>query len=471
MTLFDDISLSKLQEDVHQALKLWHSADPDTSPLDYLYLFQQIQRHSASNTRQATNELLLDALKALEAEHGEDADLLRLRFLDGMVMHAVANQLNLAESTANKKQRQTIRRLAVILCAQERQARAECQAILERRLALPPSTQLIGVEKPLKNLLNLLGSSDPPYLISIEGLGGIGKTALANALVREIALTSRFYDIAWVSAKQQEFLPGIGVQQTGRPALDIDTLTDTLLAQLGDPDTGLGSPPQKMAALSELLKKQPYLVVIDNLETVADYQTLLPVLRQLANPGKVLLTSRHSLQAHSDVSCLHLQELSRADTLAFLKHEAKVRSLSALANAPQPHLESIYEVVGGNPLALKLIVGQICALPLSRVLEGLRQARGKKIDELYTHIYRQAWQTLDVSSRQLLLVMPLAQNGTIDQLVTVSGLEMDEIYPAIEHLVTLSLLEVSGDIEQRRYRIHRLTETFLLTEVTRWQSE
>jgi hypothetical protein len=469
VTRVDAISRSKIQGDVHSALKLWHSADTDTSPLDHLYIFQQIQRQG-SNARQATNELLLDALKALEAAHGEDADLLRLRFLDDTPMHAVANQLNLAESTANKKQRQAIRRLASILCTQERQAREEGQANLERRLSLPPSTQLIGVEKPLKNLLNLLSSPDPPYLISIEGLGGIGKTALANALVREIVLTGRFYDIAWVSAKQQEFLPGIGVQQTGRPALDIDTLTDTLLAQLGDPNTCLGSPQQKVAALNKLLKKQPYLVVIDNLETVADYQTLLPVLRQLANPGKVLLTSRHSLQAHSDVSCLHLQELSRADTLAFLKYEAQVRSLSALANAPQPHLESIYEVVGGNPLALKLIVGQICALPLSQVLEGLRQARGKKIDELYTHIYWQAWQTLDVPSRQLLLVMPLVQNGAIEQLVTVSGLEMDEIYPAIEQLVTLSLLEVSGDIEQRRYRIHRLTETFLLTEVTRWQS-
>ena len=40
---------------------------------------------------------------------------------------------------------------------------------------------------------------------------------------------------------------------------------------------------------------------------------------------------------------------------------------------------------------------------------------------------------------------------------------------ALDHLVTLSLVEPGGDITRRRYRIHRLTESFLLTEVARWQ--
>ncbi|NIP25291.1 MAG: hypothetical protein GWN55_14600 [Phycisphaerae bacterium] len=41
---------------------------------------------------------------------------------------------------------------------------------------------------------------------------------------------------------------------------------------------------------------------------------------------------------------------------------------------------------------------------------------------------------------------------------------------ALDELVALSLVEVGGELERRRYRIHRLTETFLLTEVTKWQS-
>jgi hypothetical protein len=89
---------------------------------------------------------------------------------------------------------------------------------------------------------------------------------------------------------------------------------------------------------------------------------------------------------------------------------------------------------------------------------------------LYTHIYWQAWHALDPASRQLFLIMPLAQDGTLSQLTTLSELEIAELNQALAQLTTLSLIEARGDIEQRRYRIHRLTETFLLNEVVKWQS-
>ena len=131
---------------------------------------------------------------------------------------------------------------------------------------------------------------------------------------------------------------------------------------------------------------------------------------------------------------------------------------------------SIYKVAGGNPLALKLIVGQICVLPLSQVLQNLKQARGKAIDDLYTYIYWQAWHALDTASQKLLLIMPLVQGGTFEQLAALSEFLRDELEEALDHLIRLSLVEVRGDFEQRRYQIHRLTETFLLHEVIKWKS-
>jgi hypothetical protein len=89
---------------------------------------------------------------------------------------------------------------------------------------------------------------------------------------------------------------------------------------------------------------------------------------------------------------------------------------------------------------------------------------------LYTYIYWQAWHGLDEAGRQTLLVMPLAQNGTLDQLSVLTELDGTDLTQALERLATLSLLEVNGDLEQPRYRIHRLTETFLLNEVVKWLS-
>jgi hypothetical protein len=335
-------------------------------------------------------------------------------------------------------------------------------------LLIGPQQQLFGVEATRQQAQIALEQAEAPWLIALNGIGGIGKTSLANDLLYQMLSTARFYGLAWVSAKQEEFVPNLGLQVLDKPALNADTLTDTLLAQLSPEETLPASPTEKQALLTDLLKTQPYLIVIDNLETAADYEALLPYLRQLAQPGKFLLTSRHSLAAYADVFNLALPELSQADTVAFLRYEAETRGIAPLTQATQTQLTHIYEVVGGNPLALKLVVGQIGLVPLTQVLESLQQAQGKTVDALYTYIYWQAWQQLDSISRQLFLLMPVNPNGTFTQLAAVSGLDVDILQAALKQLIRLSLLEVQGDIESPRYRLHRLTETFLLTEVLKW---
>jgi transcriptional regulator with XRE-family HTH domain len=336
------------------------------------------------------------------------------------------------------------------------------------RLRLFPEGSLFGAEEAQQRLLTVLQQRTAPWLVTIDGIGGIGKTTLAKQVVVEVMKTDRFHDLAWVSAKQEEFQPGFGLQPVQKAALTLDRLVDELLKQLKEEPHPV-SPEEKQIVLADLLAQQPYLVVIDNLETMVDYEILLPLLRQWLNPTKFLLASRRSLRDHPDVFCLTLNQLSQADTLALLRYEAEMRGISALAKASTAQLETIYQVVGGNPLALKLVVGQINVLPLPNVLENLRLAHGKTVDELYTYIYWQAWQALNEPSRATLLVMPLTQGGSLDQLRTVSELEPELLDQALAHLTALSLVEVSGNLEERRYYIHRLTETFLLNEVVKWQ--
>ncbi len=465
------VSLAKLQHDIHTALRLWHTTGIETSPLDYLQLLQQAQTGGKGTAHQVANQLLLEALETLAVKHPAEADLLRRRFLDEEMMHTMANRLNIGESTAYRKQQEALQQLARVVLDLETRVGASYQAQLEKRLKLPPEVQLFGVEEQLQTLQTALLSAEPMWVVSIEGLGGIGKTALANTLIRRPELTGRFHTMAWISAKQQEFLPDLEREQLAQPALTVDALSDLLLEQLtADPTLLLQSPVQKQVTLNRLLKDAPYLTVIDNLETVADYQALLPVLRQWANPGKFLLTSRHSLRAQPDVFCCSLAELNEPETLRFIRHEAEMRGLPLLTNAPEAELKRIYEVVGGNPLALKLVVGQVSALPLSPVLANLKEARGKKIDALYTYIYWQAWQMLRPAAQQILLVMPLIQDATLEHLLALSQLDWDEVGPALEQLVSLSLVQVSGGLEERRYSIHRLTETFLLQEAVKWQT-
>lgn len=465
---FDD-GTEDFAKRIHRALRAWHARHANDTLTDLLLARQKRTSQEAATPRLISNQTLLDGLECLKTVNARGAELLQRRFLDKETALEIAHRWNITEDMVFQRQREAIGQLAETIWQQEGQLRQQRLHHIEARLESRTYSHLLGVVEPMASVRAQLDLASAPWLIALEGLGGIGKTALANGLARDLALDGPFVDIAWVSAKQQAFLLAAGLQPTNQPALDIDTFVNTLLEQL-DVDLPLTASAQaKLTALTKLLKDAPYLIIIDNLETALDYQALLPTLRKLVNPTKFLLTSRHSLQASPDVFCCALTELSRADTFALLKCEARLRGLAALTRANEEQLDSIYQVVGGNPLALKLVAGQLAIFPLPQVLAKLEEAQGKKIDDLYIYIYWQAWNALKATSQQVLLAMPLAQNGDFAQLMAVTQLDVTEVNDALEALVTLSLVEVGGNnLAERRYRIHRLTETFLLNEVSRW---
>ncbi|MCB0162588.1 MAG: hypothetical protein KDI79_00085 [Anaerolineae bacterium] len=459
---------------VHQALRTWHIRRADDVLSDLLLVQQTKSAQIAAIPCLIGNQVLLDGLEWLKQINIEGSNLLQRRFLNQETALEIAHCCNLSEDVIFQRQRVAIAQLAELIWQKEQALRQKRINQIETRFKPQTHSQLFGISPKLSQLRAKFQTCAAPWFIALEGLGGIGKTALAQALIRDLTLSGTFIDIGWVSAKQQDFLPCIGLQPSLKPALDINTFANTfahsLLEQFGFTIPASALLPEKMAVLIDLLKTSPYLIVIDNLEKVIDYEAWLATLCRLANPSQFLLTSRHSLRAHPDVFCYPLQELSEANTLALLKYEAQVRGILPLANATQHQLEEIYRVVGGNPLALKLVVGQMAVLPLSQVLENLKKAQGKKIDNLYTYVYGQAWRELDEISREVLLAMPLVQNGDLAQLSAVTNLEMALLNDALENLVNLSLIEVAGsNLSNHRYRIHRLTETFMLTEVTKWQ--
>ncbi|MEM7028052.1 MAG: tetratricopeptide repeat protein [Chloroflexota bacterium] len=341
------------------------------------------------------------------------------------------------------------------------------------RLDPLPDQRLFGIETAKQILERVIHSPDRPWLIAVDGIGGIGKTSLAHKLVQDLAQQmvspSIFIDAAWISAKQTFFSTETGLISQEKPALDADTLTDHLLVQLLDETPLPATPQEKHLMLMRRLKESATLIVIDNLETVVDYQALMPFLRQLVNPSKVLLTTRHSLKAQTDVYCLSLNELQEIDALSLLRFEAGLSGNPLVRAVTDAQLARIYGVVGGNPLALKLVLGQINFLSLNDVLDSLVHAKGQQAEDLYTYIYWQAWQMLDDATRSLFVALPVCPNGIFSQLESLTQLSQPQLQQSLQQLISLSLVTVGGDLEAPRYRLHRLTETFLMNEVLKWQ--
>jgi len=312
-------------------------------------------------------------------------------------------------------------------------------------------------------------------LIAIEGMGGIGKTALADTLARHLMGGHQWQDFAWVTARQQVFNGGGAIKPMAKPALTTDALIDALVKQLSSTEIGTSmlSLEQKRTILQQRLRAQPHLIVIDNLETLLDVESLLGLLRELANPTKFLLTSRVSRFHETDIFHFALPELHEAAALALVRQEAHVRNLPDLTTASDADLQAIYATVGGNPLALRLVVGQTHIHPLPRVLANLRTAQGYRVEQLYRYIYWHAWGNLDSAAQQTLLLMPLVTEagGDLDylaQMAAPTGLSVTAVSDALERLVALSLVDSRGGLHERRYTIHALTRTFLQEQVLKW---
>lgn len=466
--------ISDLRRRVHEALAAWYSPATDASPLAGLASVQQAQTAGSLSLRRATNQVLTAALAQLAESAPEDARLLRRRFIDQIPTHAVAREFSLAEATVYTHQRRAIDALAAVLAGMEQQARRVYIDEAEARLPWLDSRHVFGLQPLLDRLLPLLAEPEPCEIVLLTGIGGVGKTTAArHALEQIVRGAGAALPVGWISAQQQIFQPGSGIRPVHAPALTADDLLLALAMQLLPADARMAplTSQRSLAALQTLLRETPHLVVVDNLETLTDVEALLPTLRRLAGPSRFLLTSRRALPEAPHICHLPVPELAEDDALALVRYEAQVRNLTAVSQASHADLRPIFQTVGGNPLALKLVVGMLYLLPLPRLLENLRQARGRTITDLYRYVYWQAWNQLDADGQEVLLCMPnFAQSGadlaSIERICQVQGGRLSD---ALDRLAVLSLVSVAGDLHGKRFSIHRLTASFLVREVIRWQ--
>ena len=473
MKIAPQLNQKRLTKNIHSALRTWSKTHGTAEEYleDLLLVWESRklfeQRGQGSALRLATNEVLLSAIEALENQDAELAEILTARFPDDLTLYAVANKLNISTDAVSRKQKAAIDALTGIILEQEWLRREEMSQTIQTNLPPPSYRQLFGAEKAQAELLEQLLKPESRWVIAIVGMGGIGKTALADAVAREAIKTFYFETVVWLRVEPQTM--------SGRslsPELTFDNLVADLLQRLR-PESKAVTPQQRLGEVRQILKSSSHLIIVDNLETDTDTAYLLAHLGDLADPGKFLITSR--TRAPNEAVAYHfaVDELSLEDVVKLLKHHAENAGIMAMSEATTADLKAIYEVTGGNPLALKLVVNLLDVQSLPQVLDGLVQNQTGPVEALYRRIYQQTWQTLSEEARQLLKCLPLVGSTGADSgyLKVVSGLSEGQLWPAIQELRSRSLLEVWGTLHDRRYGIHQLTETFLKIDVIHWPSE
>jgi len=322
---------------------------------------------------------------------------------------------------------------------------------------LPPRSEFIGRESEKARVHEALRSRS--YLVSIDGIGGIGKTSLALEVAHECLRASKregpadgiaaFNGIIWTTAKDRD--------------LTLNALLDTIARTLEYPGIAQQPLEEKRLAVRKLLQAKPYLLIVDNFETITD-DSVRDFLIELPEPSKTLLTTRE--QKLRQVRAISLKGLTESEALALIRNEGKRLGLASLEHAEGWVLLHLYQATGGTPLAIKWAVGQIKqkGQSLDTVLASLHEARGSIFDSIFTR----SWALLSASARQVLIVTPIfATSASREGIEATSDVHHFVLDEALGQLVEMSLVDATDelDLTRRRYSIHPLTRAFATSKV------
>jgi hypothetical protein len=377
------------------------------------------------------------------------AEILEKRFKGGETIRRLASAYHLSVDQINRLQRDGLDVVTEIFLDKENDLREQRFEKMIEHLPPPNYVKLFGIDSLQTRLVGLLESEEEPWVIFVTGIGGIGKTALVNSTVRALSPHVHYESIYWFKNDQT------------RDLLNENQLHSTIFSALAPDEI----PPSNLSKrVRQILKTRPCLVVLDGLEGELNDEWVSD-LRSLVKPSRIVVISRRAPLNTTDFYFLRVNEIDQYAATELLKYQGQ---LTGLPDAVNHQLTSdIYESVGGNALALKIIVGMLHLFAPKHVLLALKSNKDRQPSKLFNFIFEAATNALVEPSRRALDVFLFASTTgiTLEHVSAISGLQASEVTEAIEDLVQRSLIEVFSTVDERHYGIHRLTETYLASRV------
>ena len=229
------------------------------------------------------------------------------------------------------------------------------------------TSEFFGRETEIGRILAMLAPQTSNSYVLINGIAGIGKSALALAIGHHfvdnftiLPVDERFSSVIWISAKPSILtIEGIKERRQGfRTLLDMFSVISITLER---EDIIRAKQEQQYELVRKVLKDQRVLLIIDNLEAVDGYE-VMEFINELPRPSKAIITTRKKFDSEN---CITLGELPFDEASSFMHNLKNIKG----ADISEQAIEELYKKIGGIPLAIEWCFAQLgVGYKLSNVL-------------------------------------------------------------------------------------------------------
>ncbi|RID44897.1 hypothetical protein BRARA_I01662 [Brassica rapa] len=213
-------------------------------------------------------------------------------------------------------------------------------------------SNLVGMEENVKTLLGYLVERDDVQVVSITGMGGLGKTTLARQAFHHDKVKRKFDKLAWVCVSQ--VCDGMNVWQA---------ILHNLTSKEDENEIRKMTEATLQDKLFRLLETSNSLIVLDDIWKKEDWDMIKPIFPHKAG-SKVLLTSRNERVAGHGETYINFKPeyLSDQDSWTLFQSIAMSRKdASDLTPDDDEEMEKMgkkmMEHCRGLPLAIRVLGG------------------------------------------------------------------------------------------------------------------
>jgi len=331
---------------------------------------------------------------------------------------------------------------------------------------LPRRAAFFGRTQEMETVLQALSPEERGWGVVIDGIGGIGKTALAVEAAYRCKDQKQFDAFIFITAKQKSLVPS-GIKAESPAATTLAEFVNETARVLGQIGIAKLTGDDKRRALLEALRSKRGLLIYDNLETLTkeEQEALADFLRFLPQGCKAILTSRR--RGGEGALWLRLEQLTWETAREIIQHEAgcEARLAETLRRASEAKWRELFNETGGSPLALIWTLGLMRAKALSfdRALEMLRHGANRE-SPLQEFIYQEARKELGAQEVAALNALSFfVPSASFEALMNVADLTRTALETVLERLNALALVDILPGEE--RYSLHPLTRGYIRAEL------